>query len=397
MSSSKSIANLLAPIALLLAASLGFIVSNSPFSVEYNAALQQYFSINIGSFELINKSIIHLINDGLMAVFFLYVGLELKREIVVGELSSLKLAALPILAAIGGMVVPALIYFVLNPAGEASNGWGIPMATDIAFALGILAVLGSRVPTSLKVLLTAIAIVDDLGAILVIALFYTSSINFIALMAALGLLILCLIMNKRGVRAISMYVLVGIPMWYFMLKSGVHATIAGVALAMTIPLASKNANPKDAITDIYDERLSKLNNPALFLEKSLHNWISFFIIPIFAFANSGVTLDKITVGSVAGGILMGLVLGKPLGIVGASYLATKFVGVPLPRGVTWVQIIGLGFVAGIGFTMSLFIGSLAFESKELINEAKFGIILASVIAGSIGVGCFLWKPTKTLK
>ncbi len=378
--------SIIPPIVLLLAAVAGFIFSNSILSDAYNDILNSKLLFSIGGWEVINKSILLLVNDGLMAVFFLFVGLELKREIMVGELSNIKNAMLPIFGALGGMIAPALLYFALNPSGEVSNGWGIPMATDIAFALGIVAILGSRVPASLKILLSAIAIVDDLGAILVIAIFYTANIDPIALGLAFAFLGACFALNKLGFTKLSLYILLGFPMWYFMLKSGVHATIAGVMLAATIPLTAKNQkkNRLSLITDIFNKKASPLDSPAVFLEKSLVPWVSFLIVPVFAFCNSGVTLSSLEFGTVALGVILGLVLGKPLGILGAALLAKKLGVADLPAGTSWGQLAGLGCLAGIGFTMSLFISSLAFTSVDSNNEAKFAILIASLISGMIG-------------
>lgn len=370
---------------LLVSAVAGFGLANSTFSGGYRALLDTRMLLAVGSLELFNKSFLLLVNDGLMALFFLYIGLELKREIVVGELSDARQAMLPIFAALGGMLVPALLYFAINPTGRTSTGWGIPMATDIAFALGILTVLGSKVHASLKVFLTAIAIVDDLGAILVIAIFYTAKVDFTALATALGLAGICIAANHLGVMRLSVYMLIGIPMWYFMLKSGVHATIAGVLLAMTIPLAPKHVNTPSLVKDIRNNEGSPLDSPAVFFEDSLFKWVGYLVIPIFAFCNSGVALDSMRFTTVSLGVIAGLVIGKPLGDVGATYLATRLKMAALPYGVKWSQIIGVGFLAGIGFTMSLFVSSLAFADADLNNEAKLAILIASLIAGTFGV------------
>ena len=374
---------------LALAAVAGFILSNSPLSTIYFSVLETPIAFSIGQWEVLNKSLLLLINDGLMALFFLFIGLELKREVLVGELSDIRQAMLPIFAAIGGMVLPATAYLALNSQGAAAGGWGIPMATDIAFALGILAVLGSRVPASLKVMLAAIAIVDDLGAILVIALFYTAQLDVQSLAISFAFLGLCFAANRSGVMRLSVYLLLGVPVWYFMLKSGVHATIAGVLLATTIPLAAKKKARAKLISDIFSRRASPLDSPAVFLEKSLVHWIGFLVIPVFAFANAGVPLGSISMGSVSLGIILGLVLGKPLGIVGFAYLA-KVLGIgQLPPRCTWWQVTGIGCLAGIGFTMALFIGSLAFTSPALNDEAKLAILVGSAISGSLGVGILL--------
>ena len=385
MSATNDQNSLAAPALLLISAVSGFILSNSPLAVIYNELLSTPMALKLGSWEVINKSIILLINDGMMAIFFLFIGLELKREVVVGELSNPRQAMLPIFAAVGGMVVPALIYFAFNAMGEARNGWGVPMATDIAFALGILAVLGSRVPTSLKVLLTAVAIVDDLGAIFVIAFFYTSQIDTTSLFSAFVFFSLCITANRLGVMKVSVYMLLGIPLWYFMLKSGVHATIAGVLLATTIPLAPKSQNRAKLISDIFSKEASPLDSPAVFLEKSLIKWIGFLIVPLFAFSNAGVSLSSVSFSGITWGIVLGLVLGKPIGIVGAAYCAKIFGVADLPKGVHWRQMLGISFLAGIGFTMSLFISSLAFVSDAMNNEAKLAILMGSLLAGVLGI------------
>ena len=387
--------NLLAPALLLFSAIVGFALSNSGLNELYQNILLTKVDLVVGETVIIKKSFLLLVNDGLMAIFFLFIGLELKREVIVGELSNAKQAMLPIFAAIGGMVVPAITYLAINPAGDAASGWGVPMATDIAFALGILAVLGSRAPASLKVLLTAIAIVDDLGAILVIALFYTASVDFYSLMIAFGFFFCCVGANALGVMRISIYMLLGVPLWYFMLKSGVHATIAGVLLAMTIPLAKRSESTAKLLSNILYNKASLLDSPAVFLEKSLYKWVGLLIVPIFAFCNAGVTLSEISIGGAAIGIVLGLVVGKPLGIVGFSYLATSLKLTDLPRGVSWTQITGLGFLAGVGFTMALFISSLAFSGAGLASESKFAILVASLIAGTLGTILISKNQTKS--
>lgn len=388
-------ASLLAPALLLVSAIVGFALSNSGLSEVYYGFLNTKIQLALGSKDLINKSLLLLINDGLMAVFFLFIGLELKREIVVGELSNVRQAIFPIFAAIGGMVVPAAIYLGLNSSGEGANGWAIPMATDIAFALGILAVLGTRVPASLKVLLAAVAIVDDLGAILVIAIFYTAQVDIASLGFALVPLVICVAMNRMGVTKVSLYILFGIPTWYLTLKSGVHATIAGVLLAMTIPLAAnKKKSTAKLLADIFRKEASPLDSPAVFLEKSLVPWVGFLIIPVFAFSNSGVALSSFQFGAVSLGVIFGLAIGKPLGVVGAAYLSKVLQIANLPKGVSWLQLTGVGFLAGVGFTMSLFISSLAFESASLNNEAKIAILVGSLIAGLVGAFLLILKPSK---
>ncbi len=314
----------------------------------------------------------HWINDGLMAVFFLLVGLEIKREFMAGELSSKQKAALPIIAALGGMLVPALIYNSFNALAHTKAGWGIPMATDIAFAVGIITILGDKVPLSLKIFLTALAVIDDLGAVAVIAIFYTSQINLVFLSLGFGIFALLLLLNKLKIQSLFFYLPLGAVMWYFILQSGIHATVAGVLLAVAIPFN------KD------EER----NSPLEYLEHTLHNSVNYFIMPIFAFANTGVQIKPETlslVTSSAGiGIILGLILGKPLGIVGFSYLAKKINLVHLPHGIKLRQMLGVGFLGGIGFTMSIFISLLAFNDDGLKQTATISIICASLFAGLIG-------------
>lgn len=311
---------------------------------------------------LFGMNLHHWINDGLMAIFFFVVGLEIKREIVSGELSSRKKAMLPAAAALGGMIVPALIYSVINWGEPTIKGWGIPMATDIAFAIGVLSLLGNRVPASLKVFLTALAIVDDLGAVLVIALFYTDQIAWTYLLFGLGLLGALYVLSRRGFSVTAVYLAVGLIVWLTFLKSGVHATVTGVLLAVVIP--------------------SKIGEQ---LEHALHPWVSFLIMPIFALANAGVSIQSTSVIQPVGlGIIAGLVLGKQVGITLFSWLAVKLKLALLPDGVRWRQVYGVGWLGGIGFTMSLFIASLAFGEASAIDVAKLGIIIASVTAGVIG-------------
>lgn len=384
-----------APILLLIAAALGFIISNSPLSDYYFQALGSRIDVFFDNYKLFGKSISLIINDGLMSVFFLFIGLELKRALIVGELSSPEKSLLPIVSAVGGMVIPALIYFFFNFKSDGISGWGIPMATDIAFALGILSMFGSRVPAVLKVTLAAIAIVDDLGAILVIAIFYTSQIGYTELLIVLGIFLVCFALNRWGVTRLSVYLLLWVPMWYFMLKSGVHTTITGVLLAACIPLAHKNHKSRaKLISDILENKASPLDSPAVFLEKSLLRWVNFLIIPIFAFANSGVQLGSIQFGTVSFGVVFGLVVGKPLGVAGFAWIAHKLKLLNLPQGMTWGHLLGIGFFAGIGFTMSLFINSLAFpEAPLLANEAKFAILFASGISAFFGT-VFLLRHKK---
>lgn len=316
-------------------------------------------------------SIEHWINDGLMAVFFLLIGLEIERELYIGELSDLKNATLPIFAAIGGMATPALLHFLFNRGIETQAGVGIPMATDIAFALGVLALLGSRVPVSLKIFLTALAIIDDLGAIVIIALFYVGDFSLLYLGLSLGILAGLFILNRLGVHSLPFYLIPGIIMWYFMLKSGIHATIAGVLLAFVIPFAGG------------DEK-----SPSYKLQHFLHKPVAFIIMPLFALANTGIALTEnwieglTTSNSV--GIFAGLIVGKPLGIALFSFLAVKIGLSQLPNEVSWKHVIGAGFLGGIGFTMSIFITVLAFSNPEIIQSSKISILLSSLLAGTVG-------------
>ena len=366
---------------------LAIIVANTPLFAFYKLLLSTPVEIRIGALE-IAKPLLLWINDGLMAVFFFLVGLELKRELLEGELSDKRNVILPGVGAVGGMVFPALIYFIFNREDAlASKGWAIPAATDIAFALGVLAILGSRVPATIKVFLTSLAIFDDIGAIIIIAIFYTSKVSVIALGIAAFCLPVLWYMNKRNITLYSPYILVGIIMWVATLKSGLHATLAGVVLAMFIPIKSK-ANPDFS--------------PLKELEHDLHTIVAFFVLPVFAFANAGINLtgisfDKIIHG-VPVGIAFGLFFGKQIGIFGLCWLAIKMKMARLPEGMQWSSLYGVSALCGIGFTMSLFIGSLAFAesgSDQLFDE-RLGIIVGSVLSGIVGglVLHFSIKPTK---
>ena len=325
-------------------------------------------------------SIEHWINDGLMTIFFLLIGLELEREIYKGELSNIKDALLPIFGAAGGMLVPAGLFLILNFGTATQSGAGIPMATDIAFALGILSLLGNRVPISLKVFLTALAVIDDLGAILVIAIFYTKTLLWTNLFIALGIFAALLVLNRLKVRNLIPYIAGGIAMWYFMLNSGVHATITGVLLAFAIPFGNG------------DEK-----STSYILQHFLHKPVAFLVLPIFALANTAITLS----GDIAEtlmqhysiGIALGLIVGKPLGIFFLSFLAVRFGVCKLPDDMSWKSVIGVGFLGGIGFTMSIFITLLAFDNETIINNAKFVILISSLIAGAVGF-FFLKKVLK---
>ncbi len=397
---------------------VALIVANSPWGATYHHFFEQKFGFIFQGEKYFEYTIHHWINDGLMAVFFFVVGLELKREIVAGELSNPRKALLPIIAALGGMLVPALLFLMLNPSGEQHSGWGIPMATDIAFALGVLFLLGKRIPLALKVFLTALAIVDDLGAVLVIALFYTSDISFSSLLLGFGFLLLMFIANKMGVRSIVFYAILGIGgVWIAFLLSGVHATIASVLAAFVIPANVKikeqtyvqkiqgylnsfgDIDPKDDIPTLTNEQIHLLDNvkkdthqatPVLQrLEHAMHPLVTFVIIPIFALANAGVSFLDIELATifstnVAVGVAVGLLAGKVIGVVGFTWIALKLKIAPQPQGMNFINLLGLGLLAAIGFTMSLFITSLAFTNPEFIVQAKLGIFSASIIGGVAG-------------
>lgn len=342
---------------------VSLILANSTFQETYLGFWENKFG---------GLSLEHWVNDALMAIFFLLIGLELKREFQIGELSSLKKAALPIFSALGGMLVPALIYLFYNFQQPTANGFGIPMATDIAFALGVLSLLGKRVPLALKVFLTALAVIDDLGAILVIALFYTKTIIWSNLAASLGLFVLLLVFNKLKVKSLLIYIPVGIIMWYFMHHSGIHATITGVLLAFALPT----------------KPTKKLASPAEITQRFLHFPVPFVILPLFALVNTAISINEdwlISLTSPASqGIAVGLVIGKTLGIFLFSWLAIKIGFAEKPTGVNWNQLFGVGILGGIGFTMSIFVTLLAFDSPTLINNGKLAILFSSLVAGLIG-------------
>jgi len=395
---------------------VALILANSPLTEYYTHFFHTRIELNIGSWEL-SHSVHHWINDGLMAIFFFIIGLEIKREILIGELSNIKVALLPILSAIGGMLFPALIYFSINSNTVGANGWGIPMATDIAFAISALVLLGKRVPPALVTFLVALAIVDDLGAVLVIALFYTEQIQMLPLALAGGSFLILIAFNRFGIHMILPYFIIGLFMWFFMLESGVHATIAGVIAAMAIPSMPKQA-PHDfaertkKLLDEYNtypvcedhliherqkaillsikESINAIGTPASRLEHDLHLPVALIIIPLFALANAGIAIDFSSIGAtimtpVSMGIIIGLILGKVLGIFGVAWLAIKFKIATLPQGSTMNQVFGVAFLGGIGFTMSIFVADLAFiNNPELIFQAKIGILVASLFAGFFG-------------
>lgn len=397
---------------------IALLLANSPWSETYHHFFEHKFGLQFDGETYLEYSIHHWINDGLMAVFFFVVGLELKREIIGGELSNPRKALLPIIAAIGGMLVPALIYFALNPTGDVEGGWGIPMATDIAFALGVLYLLGDRIPLSLKVFLTALAIVDDLGAVLVIAFFYTSEISSSSLLIGLAFLAIMYIGNRIGIRSILFYAILGIGgVWTSFLLSGIHATIAAVLAAFVIPADVKikedsyiekikrylnkfgGIDPKHNIPTLTNEQLHVLDEikkdtnkaipPLQRLEHAMHSSVTFVIIPVFALANAGVSVLDIDINelfstNVALGVALGLLVGKVVGVVGFTWLSSKLKIASFPDGMNLRNLFGLGLLASIGFTMSLFVTSLAFSDEVYITQAKIGIFTASIIGGILG-------------
>jgi len=354
-------------IVLMGAALAAIIVANSPMASLYFAALHSVWG---------GLSVELWINDGLMAIFFLMVGLEIKREMLAGGLASWGQRALPGFAAAGGMLVPALVYIGINMGNaETLSGWAIPAATDIAFALGVLSLLGKRVPTSLKVFLAALAILDDLGAVTIIALFYSTGLNLPMLGASFATLAVLVIMNRMGVQRLLPYLLLGLLLWFFVLQSGVHATLAGVALALCIPLGT---------------RQEEARSPLLLLEEKMHYWVAFAVVPVFGFANAGVSLSGITLGNLVDpvplGVALGLFVGKQIGVFVAAALAIRSGLASVPEGSNWVQMYGVALLCGIGFTMSLFIGNLAFPgAPHLIDEVKVGVLLGSILSALAGV------------
>jgi len=362
-------------ITLVFAAVLAVIIANTPLQIYYALLLDTPVEVRIGTFE-IAKPLLLWINDGLMAVFFFLVGLELKREIIEGNLSDKRNIILPGIGAIGGMIAPALIYICFNFGNStAMKGWAIPAATDIAFALGVLSLLGSRVPVSIKIFLTSLAIFDDIGAILIIAIFYTAKISFLALIVVACCILVLAYLNKNNVEAKSLYVAIGIVMWVATLKSGVHATLAGVVMAMFIPMKSKT-----------DKNYSPLKD----MENDLHSVVAFIILPVFAFANSGISVFGVGIEhyfhDVPLGIALGLFIGKQIGIFGICWFAIQLKLAKLPKGMTWSSLYGTAVLCGIGFTMSLFIGSLAFEEPGISQmfDERLGIIMGSLVSGVAG-------------
>ncbi|MFV2055738.1 MAG: Na+/H+ antiporter NhaA [Thiohalomonadales bacterium] len=372
---------------LIFATFLALIFSNTIASGWYEAFLHIPVGVIIGSYHL-EKSLYHWVNDGLMAVFFLHIGLEVKREVLEGHLSTMRQVALPGFAAVGGMAVPAAVYIIFNINNPiAMNGWAIPTATDIAFALGILSLLGKRVPVSLKLFLLALAIIDDLGAIVIIALFYTSNLSILSITIAAIALALLIALNFFGVAKKAAYIVVGAILWLSVLESGVHATLAGVLLAFTIPLNAKDENGKSF-------------SPAIDMEHGLHFWVSFFILPLFAFVNAGVNVTEISLqqmfNAVPSGIILGLFVGKQLGVFGFSWLAIKLKLAELPTDSSWLQLYGVSVLTGIGFTMSLFISSLAFSDDSLFQYTdKLAILIGSFLSAIVGYMILKWSKSST--
>ena len=368
---------------LLIAAIIALVISNSNLSELYFGTLEQYLFIGVNNFGL-KLSVHHWINDLLMAVFFFFVTLEIKREFIQGELSNLKKALLPIIGAVGGMVIPALVYVSINLGNsETLNGWAIPSATDIAFSLGILSLLGSRVPISLKIFLTALAIIDDLGAILIIAFFYSGDLSISYLSLILISYILLLILNKFGIKKFIPYLIIGSFMWFFTYKSGIHATIAGVLLASTIPHRAKEKDFSLLIK----------------LEHAISPYVAFIIMPIFAFANAGVNLTGLSFSSLLApvplGILLGLFVGKQVGVMVISYLAVKLGAAQMPDKSNWLSLYGVSILTGIGFTMSLFVGNLAFvENTQYMDGVKIGVLSGSLLSTIFGYFILLYASKK---
>ncbi len=363
-------------ILLIFTTILALILSNTVMAPLYQSFLHIPVEIRIGALHL-DKSLYHWVNDGLMAIFFLLVGLEVKREIMEGHLSSASQVALPGIAAVGGMAIPAVVYLAFNMDNPiAVNGWAIPTATDIAFALGILSLLGKRVPVSLKIFLMALAIIDDLGAIVIIAVFYTKQLSMLSIGIAAAALVVLMVLNRFGVAKKAAYFMVGAVLWVSVLKSGVHATLAGVALAFTIPLNARNEEGKSF-------------SPLKELEHDLHYWVAFFILPLFAFVNAGVNVTEISLDQMAGpvpmGIFLGLFIGKQVGVFGFSWAAIKLGWAKLPEGGNWRQLYGVSILTGIGFTMSLFIVTLAFEDDSVFFYTdKLAILVGSFFSGVVG-------------
>lgn len=384
---------------LVCAAVLAFIWANSSWKEPYFALQYMQIGMNLGSLNL-DLSLKHWVNDGLMAIFFLLVGLEIKREFLIGELASLQRVTLTITAAIGGMLLPNGLYALINAGGPGAAGWGIPMATDIAFALGIMVLLGSKVPIQLKLFLTALAIVDDLGAVFVIALFYTPHLNFTFLALAILIWGIAMLFGKYGVSSIKIYAILGVLLWLFVLQSGIHATIAGVLLAVAVPIRKPDPDklstylsnvgslvpPEVVVTRLRDlgDLLQHIQSPLHRLEHILQPFVTFIVLPIFAFINAGVLFVINDISNISLGVLIGLLIGKPLGILSGAWLAIRIGIATLPPKVNWGHMVGVGLLSGIGFTMSLFVSNLALD-RALINQAKLGIFAASILSALFGL------------
>jgi Na+:H+ antiporter, NhaA family len=389
---------------LIAAAALAFAWANSPWAASYFALLDTPVAVGFGAWSL-QKPLLLWVNDLLMAVFFFVIGLEIKREVLVGELAGWRRASLPAAGALGGMIVPALIYVAFNPDEPAIRGWGVPMATDIAFALGVLALLGERVPFTLRVFLLALAIVDDLGAVLVIALFYTADLNGTSLLVSLLVWGAALAYGRAHGESPVVFALLGLVTWYFMLKSGIHATIAGVLMAWAVPLRHRLSAQElqqelrwvsgrsefeqvEMMLERLDDVLSKAHSPLHNMEHALAPYVAFFVMPVFAFFNAGVAVGGMgggLISAVSLGAFVGLLLGKPIGVAGSAFLAVRLGLTRLPEGATWPGMVGIGLLAGIGFTMSLFIANLAFLEQTLLDQAKLGVLTASVMASLVGL------------
>ena len=394
---------------LILAALVALVWANSPLSHDYEALKHLSAGISVGGFVL-KMSLLHWVNDGLMSIFFLLVGLEIKREVLAGELKNPRAAALPLLAAGGGMLIPALIYVWAGGGGAAARGFGVPMATDIAFALGVMALLGKRIPTSLKVFLTALAIIDDLGTVLVIAVFYRQEFSLVALLTALAFWLLALGYGRIGGRNLLIYILLGLLIWYFTLISGVHATVAGILLAFAMPMGRK-ASMREVAEQLsgwitrgrFEEeevRAEDVESLALLAQSPMHRlehllepWMAYAVLPLFALFNAGVAVSYGGLSMVTLGVFLGLLLGKPLGILLSAWLAVRLGLAELPAGVGWSGLAGAGVLGGIGFTMSIFVAGLAFSDPATLDQAKLGVLAASVIAGGAGfvLLAFLFK------
>ncbi|MDE2861095.1 MAG: Na+/H+ antiporter NhaA [Chloroflexota bacterium] len=409
-------------IVLLLAAAAALGLANSPWSDQYVDFWHTKLSMDIHIFAL-TEDLGHLVNDGLMAVFFFVVGLEIKRELVHGELSTFRRAALPVAAAIGGMAIPALIYLSFNPSGDGAAGWGIPMATDIAFALGVLALLGSRLPSELRVFLLGLAVFDDLGAIAVIAVFYADAISWLDLGLGVSTFAVMALCVRLGFRNQVLYIVLSYVMWQFFLQSGVHATLAGVLAAALVPsgpgvdrvkyadsvelllrefriaVAEGRLDEAEAITEEIETLSRRTEGPIERLEGTIHPWVSFLVLPVFALANAGIvftseTLSAAASSSVTLGIAAGLLAGKVVGILGFTWLAVRLGVSALPSAVSWRHVLGVAALCGMGFTVSLFVSAIAFDHASLVDEAKIGVFGASLVAGAAGYAILRFASAK---